>query len=412
MVEDEVLKVIKEQGFKAFFDYASIGIIMVNSRLEILLANQFAGKIFGFESSELIGEKISHLIPARFHTAHESHHQQYLLNPQNRPMGLGKDLYGKRKDGSEFPVEISLGTYKLNGEVYIISFISDITIRKLNEDSIVKLNEELERKVLERTEDLDDAIKKLQRQVKETEAARIELTKSLDKEKELNTLKSRFVSMASHEFRTPLSTITSSAYLLQKYVTTEDQPKREKHLERIFSSVNTLNDILEDFLSVGKIEEGKTSVKYLELNIVDILQGLINQISPILKKNQNIVYEHQGPEMIHTDPALLKHIVINLISNAIKFSNEDSTIEVKSFNNDETWSLHIKDEGIGISESDQKNLYERFFRGHNASHIQGTGLGLHIVAKYVQLMKGEVVCHSVVDKGSEFVVSFQHKIVH
>lgn len=412
MPDNEVLKVIKEQGFKAFFDYASIGIIMVNSRLEILLANQFAGKIFGYESSELLGERIDILIPGRFHTAHESHREKYLINPQNRPMGLGEDLFGKRKDGSEFPVEISLGPYKLNGDVYIISFISDITVRKSNEDSIVKLNEELERKVLARTEDLDDAIKKLQRQVKETEAARVELTKSLDKEKELNTLKSRFVSMASHEFRTPLSTITSSAYLLQKYVTTEDQPKREKHLERIFTSVNTLNDILEDFLSVGKIEEGKTAVKYLELNIVDILQGLINQISPILKKNQNIVYVHHGPELINTDPALLKHIVINLISNAIKFSNENSTIEIKSINTDESWFLHIQDQGIGISESDQRNLYERFFRGNNASHIQGTGLGLHIVAKYVQLMKGEIVCHSMVDKGSEFVVCFPNKIVH
>ena len=121
---------------------------------------------------------------------------------------------------------------------------------------------------------------------------------------------------------------------------------------------------------------------------------------------------HHGPELINTDPALLKHIVINLISNAIKFSNENSTIEIKSINTDESWFLHIQDQGIGISESDQRNLYERFFRGNNASHIQGTGLGLHIVAKYVQLMKGEIVCHSMVDKGSEFVVSFPNKIVH
>lgn len=397
---------IKEQGLDAFLDYASIGIILVNSSLEIILVNKFACDLFQYEESELMDRKIDYLIPERFHNRHFGHHTKYMQKPQSRPMGIGLDLFAKRKDGSEFPVEISLGTYKIDDEFYIISFVNDISVRKENENSIKRLNTELEQKVRERTEALEEAIVKLQRQVRETEEAEAELEKSLAKEKELGELKSRFVTMASHEFRTPLSTIHSSAYLLQKYVTTEDQPKREKHLERIISSVNSLINILDDFLSVGKMEEGKIAAKIAPTDIKDLIEHVMNQAHPILKRNQNIKYEHHGLTILDLDASLMKHILLNLISNAIKFSPEGKDIHITIDAEKSPWVLKVRDEGIGISIADQANLFDRFFRGSNAANIQGTGLGLHIVSKYVQLMHGEITYHSEINRGTEFILKF------
>jgi len=239
--------------------------------------------------------------------------------------------------------------------------------------------------------------------LKQTEAT---LIKSLDKEKELGELKSRFVSAASHEFRTPLSTILSSAYLLSKYTTTEEQYKREKHLERIISSVNTLTDILNDFLSLGRIEEGKISVVPVEINVDEMINGILSEMNPTLKRGQRIQYDHMGAKRIILDKGLLKRVVLNLLSNAIKFSNENSLIEVKTQVNQD-FVLSVKDHGMGISAEDQSHLFERFFRGSNAMNIQGTGLGLHIVARYVELMNGTIIYHSKPDEGTEFCIRFK-----
>jgi signal transduction histidine kinase len=230
---------------------------------------------------------------------------------------------------------------------------------------------------------------------------------ALEKEKELGELKSRFVSMASHEFRTPLSTILTSAYLLSKYVTTEEQPKRDKHLERIISSVNTLTDILNDFLSLGKMEEGKIFARPVSFNVREFITGIVNEMAPIEKKGQTIQYQHKGEEMVILDKGLLKQIVLNLLSNAIKFSSDETQIEVKTVHHTDALELKVKDYGMGISRGDQKHLFERFFRGANAMNIQGTGLGLHIVARYAELMNGNVTCKSELEKGSEFIVTIK-----
>ena len=167
--------------------------------------------------------------------------------------------------------------------------------------------------------------------------------------------------MASHEFRTPLSTVLSSAYLLDKYTTTEDQPKREKHLQRIISSVNMLTDILNDFLSVGKIEEGKIQVRPLELNIREVITGIAEEIKNNLKKKQEISYDHNGNEKVEMDPSLLRHVIMNLVSNASKFSPETSPIEIRTISQDHHITLSVKDYGMGISKADQQHLMERFF---------------------------------------------------
>jgi signal transduction histidine kinase len=212
--------------------------------------------------------------------------------------------------------------------------------------------------------------------------------------------------MASHEFRTPLSTILSSAYLVTKYQTESEQPRREKHIQRIVSSVNMLTDILNDFLSVGRIEEGKIQVRYSEFSLPDIIKALINEMQTILKNGQQIDYLHTGDEKVILDATLIKHIVMNLLSNAIKFSPENSSMVIRSENKDDLVTLAVKDAGLGISREDQQHLFERFFRGENVTNIQGTGLGLHIVGKYAELMNGTVVCHSELNKGTEFIINF------
>jgi signal transduction histidine kinase len=247
------------------------------------------------------------------------------------------------------------------------------------------------------------------RNISKLKKAEQKLKRSLKKERELGELKSRFVSMASHEFRTPLSTILSSAYLLAKYTTTEDQPKREKHLERIISSVNMLTDILNDFLSLGRIEEGKITIRPVSSKVNELVNGITNEIKPLFKNGQVIDYVHTGDERVTLDTGLIKHIILNLLSNAIKFSPENSVIELKTTNSDEEFFLSVKDHGIGIPKEDQQHLFERFFRGTNITHIQGTGLGLHIVSKYAELMNGKVQCRSELEKGTEFIVTLKKK---
>lgn len=389
----------RSNHFEALFNYATMGILITDRNGKITAINPFALKEFGYEEDELMGKKIETLIPFRYHNTHEDHRNRYFEKPQTRPMGVGMDLYALRKDGSEFPVEVSLGNFEHHGEKFVIAFISNIAVRKKSESEIIKLNDELEYTVQQRTLELTNAMHQL-------ESSKEELSKALEKEKELGELKSRFVSMASHEFRTPLSTVLSSSYLIQKYVNAEDQPKREKHLERIVSSVNMLTSILNDFLSLGRIEEGKIQVRMTEFDIEENIKAIVTEIKDSLKKNQQIHYQHHGDRYVVLDSNLLKHIILNLISNASKFSPENKNIEINTELQHRILKLSVKDYGMGISSEDQKHLMERFFRGSNVANIQGTGLGLHIISKYAELMNGVVECKSELNKGTEFIVTF------
>jgi signal transduction histidine kinase len=270
---------------------------------------------------------------------------------------------------------------------------------------------QLEELVKERTRKLSETVQQLEIQIKEAKEKDVQLREAFEREKELGELKSKFVSLASHEFRTPLTTILSSAYLVSQYKSYDDQPKREKHIEKIVSSVNMLDDILSDFLSVGRIEEGKIKVKVTKFDVSDFINVYINQLNPILKNGQKIIQEYKGDSTVDfLDQNLFKHILMNLISNAIKFSPENSAIHLSISNFKNRLTLSVKDEGIGIPEEDIKHLFERFYRATNASNIQGTGLGLHIVAKYAELMNGTILCKSHTGKGTEFIVTFNSKL--
>ncbi|MBK8610747.1 MAG: PAS domain S-box protein [Chitinophagaceae bacterium] len=406
----------EKDKFEALFQFASMGILVADKKAEIILVNNFLLAQFGYEKQEeLIGKRIETLIPARYHPKHVGHVNLYHENPLPRPMGLGKDLFAIRKDGYEFPVEISLSNYIMGNESFTIAFVSDITRRKEFENAInlqkdqlaatnkkiEELNNELEVKVETRTKQLTDTLAAL-------EKSKDELTKALSKEKELSDLKSRFVSMASHEFRTPLSTILSSASLVAKYVEANEQEKRNKHIHRIKSCVNNLTNLLNEFLSIGKIEDGKISANNLQFNIKELIAGLCSEMENLVKNDQRIVYCHAGEERIKSDPSLLRNVITNLLSNAIKFSSEGSTINVNSEVLNDRIVLTVADNGMGISAEDQEHLFERFFRGTNVTNIQGTGLGLHIVAKYIEIMDGAIEFESELEKGTKFTITLKN----
>jgi len=384
---------------RALFSHASMGIVVVNSKGIMLFVNPFALKLFEYTLEELVDKPIEILIPHRYHHKHVHHRDDYIHHPKSRPMGVGMDLFAVKKAGTEFPVEVSLGSYQNNGEEYAIAFISDISIRKKAEAEIVKLNDELEATVELRTKELTDTLHELER-------SKEELSKLLSKEKELSDLKSRFVSMASHEFRTPLSTILSSASLVAKYTETAQQENRDKHINRIKNSVNNLTDLLNEFLSIGKIEDGKIVAHFSHFNMKELLQTICTEMESHVKGQQQIVYKNNGNENIFLDPSLLRNVILNLLSNAIKFSPENGIIEINSIANEKEVIITVIDSGIGISQEDQEHLFERFFRGANATNIQGTGLGLHIVGKYIELMGGQIAYSSELEKGSKFIIKF------
>lgn len=542
---------LNNETFQALFNYASIGILITNADGEIQMANMYIEHQFGYEQGALIGKKIEVLIPQRYAERHARHRNDYNNNPHSRPMGLGMELAGLKKDGTEFPVEVSLGYYEIEGKRFALAFINDITQRKETEQAIIQLNEHLEEKVKEGSQSLAITVEQLSNQMIETERkdaelirvnsflnniwnhagaiifvcdqdgliqffnpaaekwlgysasdvvnkmsvidfhlkselekkaaelsvaahkqvkpdfdvfvtssvlnlgnnqewyyirkdkskffvslnftplkdayndisgflgiaidisekkkAETELLAALEKERELNELKSRFVSMASHEFRTPLSAVLSSAYLLSKYTKAEEQPQREKHIQRIVSSVTTLTEILNDFLSVGKIEEGNIQANYRNYDITEQMQEVIHSVQHLLKKGQTINYEHSGKDAtVNLDPSMLKHIVTNLLSNAIKFSNEATEVELLTKKTGKKLVLVVKDHGIGIPEDDFQSLFKRFFRSSNVTNIQGTGLGLHIVSKYTELMNGKIACESKLGEGTTFTITFSN----
>jgi two-component system, LuxR family, sensor kinase FixL len=262
------------------------------------------------------------------------------------------------------------------------------------------LNKDLDNRVADRTYEVEKAInqllstnKKLQNEIKERleteqQLKRTEdiLSKALIAEKELNELKSRFVTTASHEFRTPLSTVLSSASLVLKYPQAEDQENRAKHISKIKVAVNHLTGLLNDFLSLSKLEESKVNVTFEEVNILEILDLVNEELSGILKENQKIIYDHGISLIIET--VIFKNILFNIISNAIKYSSDDIIIKILEDQN--VCNVEIRDTGIGVPLEDQKHLFSRFFRATNVGSIQGTGLGLNIVRKYCELIKGDI----------------------
>lgn len=347
----------------------------------ITLFNAAAEKQLGYSAEEIIGKAT----PELFHCADEIRDKAEKLSQrlQERQLSGFEVLVTHARNGSSLEQE---WTYIRKDKKRFPVSLTTTALRN-NKDEIIGY--------------IGVAI-----DISERKNTQQQLLAAFEKERELNELKSRFVSIASHEFRTPLSTILSSVYLLQKYTLTEEQGRREKHISRIITAVNLLNSILNEFLSEGKLDEGKVDIQPRRFRLPEWVQETGRELEPLLKEGQEFSYRHEGGEMVDLDPVLLKHILVNLLTNAIKFSGAGKAIEIETRMGDGKLELSVKDRGIGISKKDQLHLFERFFRGANASSIQGTGLGLHIVARYTELMNGTIRCQSELDSGTQFTLSF------
>lgn len=399
--------------FQALFEHSSIGIIISNEKGVIEQSNPYASKIFGYDHGELIGQKVEVLIPPHIRDKHVTDREKYNKNPQPRSMGSNLNLMAVKKDSTLFPVEVSLTYFEADNHRQIVSFVNDITERKRAENDLRRLTEELESKVSERTKELSDALLELshtneglQQEMEQRKKVEAQIRSMLENEKELNELKSRFVSMASHEFRTPLGGILTSISLIAKYPKTEDESKREKHIQNIKKSVRNLTNILNDFLSLDKLDQGIVASSPSQFDFSKFIDETIAEIKETSDKSLKFEIAHTGSHIsIFQDKEMIRNVVINLISNAIKYSPEQSTVFIRSRMSGEQVVLEIQDQGMGIPLEDQKHLFERFFRAKNVTNLQGTGLGLNIVRRYLNLMGGTIDFISKVNEGTTFIVS-------
>ena len=380
------------------FAVATEGLFIVGQDSKIILMNPAAEEMFGYQRSELIGQPISVLIPQEKREKHVGHMKGYHQKPARRKMGMGMDLNGVKKDGSFFPVEISLSRFEFDDQPWVMALVTDISTRKASELEVMKAKEELEKKVRERTKELEESYQK-------TKRAEQEIQKAYEQEKELNELKSRFVSMASHEFKTPLANILTSATLIDKYQKEDQSENRTKHVKKIKKSVSNLNAILNDFLSLDRVESGNVNVNASQFDLVALCEETIDQLDLLLKEGQQIKLDHSISSLeVHLDQNAMKHIIANLLSNAVKYSGENSTVTLRLKVEGNQLEIEVKDQGIRIPEEEQKNMFSKFFRAKNSLNIQGTGLGLHIIKYYVELMKGEISFSSQEGEGTSFFI--------
>ncbi|MEM1219086.1 MAG: PAS domain-containing sensor histidine kinase [Bacteroidota bacterium] len=400
------------------------GIITIDERGIIETFNPAASKIFGYQQEEVVGKNVSVLMPEPYQREHDSYLDNYHRTNRPKIIGIGREVKGKKKDGSVFPLRLAVGEVRLEEKRIYTGVIHDLTTVKNAEARILALNaelasknEELEEKVVERTEKLVNAVnkllainKKLESEVTERQSIQQELEvnqkdlrESLEKEKELSELKSRFVSMASHEFRTPLSTILSSIELIESYRKEEQLGKRQRHIERVKSSVKNLTGILNDFLSLSRLEEGKIEPQWEEFVLEHFCHSVLDEMNSILKEGQRMDFSGKNlNRRVRLDKKILRNILLNLLSNAIKYSPENSQIECKGEMENDQLQIWVTDYGIGIPEDEQEYLFTRFFRARNVENIKGTGLGLNIVRRYVELLGGDIAFESKMGQGTTF----------
>jgi PAS domain S-box-containing protein len=357
-----------EAHTRLIIDNALDAVITIDGRGVIRGWNPQAEVIFGWKKEEIFGLQLADtLVPTHYRQAHRRGLQKFLETGEGAVLNRRIELTALRRDGQEFPAELAITALKV-GESYIFSaFVRDITERRRAEE---------------------------------------ELLRALEREKELGKLKSNFVSMVSHEFRTPLGIIMSSEEILDRYFDRLTPEKRRDQLHAIHNAVKRMAEMMEEILLLGRVEAGKMECKPVQLDLNLFLRRLVDELHAAAAQHCPIEFDPAPlPVELTADEGLLRHIFTNLLSNAIKYSSREQPVHFSVREEGGQAVFTVEDHGVGIPEADQPWLFKAFHRGQNVGNLPGTGLGLTIVKRCVEMHGGKIKFHSTTGIGTTFIVT-------
>lgn len=392
------------EKYKMLFEHASDGIFIVNQQGFIIKANKAGCDLLGYSLDELSGINIQDIVVFD----NDKQRQAYL-----KSLSIDQNIVAERnlrqKNGTVVSVEISS---RLLPDDTVLSNVRDITRRKRAENMIRHMNKELELRVEERTSQLRKVLNELQAEIsvrKQAEEklilAKDEITKSYQREKIFNELKTRFITMISHEYRTPLTIISTSSYLIRKRFEQIESHKELSHMDKIQRAVESMTNLLEQVLTIDKLESDITKVEKSEIIVGQFIENVFSEIQAIDGFKHNFVFECiEKEKIIKSDRKLLHKILINILSNSAKYSPEGSDILIKMTIADDIINIKIADKGMGIPEKDLDLIFEPFHRGENIGAISGIGLGLTIVRQCIHALNGRINVSSKPNMGTAFFI--------
>lgn len=386
---------------KAIFDAVQTGIIIHDwNTFEITKINPVALDLINLDQDKIIGRKIFDFLEKIDYTDPNYSSETY----------KNFESYLINANGEKIPIIrttsfVNIGTTRQRIDCFI-----DITEIKKYQEELQKINQTLELKVEERTQDLQILVKKLKDEIQQHNKVQQELKIMLDKEKELNQMKTRFVSMVSHEFRTPLTIIRSAAQMINKYHDKLTREEKEEYMNRILKTVDSLTDLIENVLFIGKEKDNSNIKDSIEkIDLIQFTENLINEFQTTLLNRREILFLPVGyRESVETNEKLLRLILMNLLSNAAKYSSPDTPIEVKLYFNEDSFSYAVKDYGIGIPDDEQEKIFDLFYRAENVGKVSGSGIGLQVVLNSIQMLQGKLDLVSKINHGSTFTVTIPY----
>lgn len=398
---------VYQQVFDIFTSSISEGILVVDQNGKVTASNDRMQEIFGYDREELEGNHFEVLIPDLYREKHKHHFSGFIKDHSKRRMASGRTLYGKHKDGHKVPIEVGLTPARIEGVLFVVALIIDVTKKYETEKSIKEQNKELEEKVMDRTEQLNKTVDHLTRECQKRQLAENKVREALKREKELNAIKTSFMQMVSHEFKTPLSGILTSAMLIEKYSNSEQQDKRLKHLDSIKRKVQHLDALLNDFLAVERLGSGRDNYRFSQFMLNDLMEEVAEEIEQHITDDQTLLKEFPDESILmYQDRVVLNLILSNVLNNAVKYSGDNGTMVLRAERLSEQGliKIQVSDNGMGIPREEQQYIFSRYFRASNAKNIQGTGIGLNMSKKHLQNLGGHIFFTSREGEGSVFTI--------